>query len=130
MKYISVSSAPQPAGPYSQAVLSDDGTVYISGQLPIDPETGTITAKTPPAQARQALTNIQSILAGADLTLKDVLRVGVFITDMSSFADVNEVYAEFFPDGFPARSVIGVVSLPHAAAQVEIEVTAQHPARV
>lgn len=114
--------APAAIGPYSQAVVFGD-TVYVSGQLPIDAEAGKITAKTAKEQTRQSLKNIEYILAEENLTLSDVLKVTVLLSDISNFQDMNEVYAEFFKEPFPARVAYEVAALP-AGALVEIDVIA------
>lgn len=114
--------APAAIGPYSQAVVFGN-TVYISGQLPIDAEAGKITAETAKEQTRQSLKNIEYILAEENLTLSDVLKVTVLLSDISNFQDMNEVYAEFFKEPFPARVAYEVAALP-AGALVEIDVIA------
>ena len=114
--------APAAIGPYSQAVVFGD-TVYVSGQLPIDAEAGKITAETAKEQTRQSLKNIEYILAEENLTLSDVLKVTVLLSDISNFQDMNEVYAEFFKEPFPARVTYEVAALP-AGALVEIDVIA------
>lgn len=114
--------APAAIGPYSQAVVFGD-TVYVSGQLPIDAEAGKITAETAKEQTRQSLKNIEYILAEENLTLSDVLKVTVLLSDISNFQDMNEVYAEFFKEPFPARVAYEVAALP-AGALVEIDVIA------
>jgi 2-iminobutanoate/2-iminopropanoate deaminase len=114
--------APAAIGPYSQAVVFGD-TVYVSGQLPIDAQAGKITAKTAKEQTRQSLKNIEYILAEENLTLSDVLKVTVLLSDISNFQDMNEVYAEFFKEPFPARVAYEVAALP-AGALVEIDVIA------
>lgn len=124
-KQISVSGAPVPVGAYSQAVVDDGGTVYVSGQLPIDPDRPGILAADLADQTRQALSNVSVILAGAGLTLADVVRVGVYLTDMTRFAAFNAAYAEFFGEAAPARSAIGVAALPHPAALIEIDAVAR-----
>ncbi|GEN50148.1 Rid family detoxifying hydrolase [Alkalibacterium pelagium] len=114
--------APAAIGPYSQAVIFGN-TVYVSGQLPIDAEAGKITAETAKEQTRQSLKNIEYILAEENLTLSDVLKVTVLLSDISNFQDMNEVYSEFFKEPFPARVAYEVAALP-AGALVEIDVIA------
>ena len=114
--------APAAIGPYSQAVVFGD-TVYVSGQLPIDAEAGKITAETAKEQTRQSLKNIEYILAEENLTLSDVLKVTLLLSDISNFQDMNEEYAEFFKEPFPARVAYEVAALP-AGALVEIDVIA------
>ena len=119
---ISTTAAPAAIGPYSQAI--DGGSVVItSGQLPIDPATGAFPEGIQ-AQTRQSLTNVKAILEEAGLTMDDVLKTTVFLSDMNNFGAMNEVYAAFFTEGsFPARSAVEVARLPKDAL-VEIEVIA------
>ena len=120
MKPISTSNAPAAIGPYSQAVDSGAGLVFLSGQLPIDPATGAFPEGGIQAQTRQSLRNVQAILAAAGLSLANVVKTTVFLADMGDFAAMNEVYAEFFAEPFPARSAVAVKSVPKGAL-VEIE---------
>ena len=122
MKAINTTNAPAAIGPYSQAIESC-GTVYVSGQLPIDPATGEFAQGGIQAEARQSLTNIKNILAEAGLTMQNVVKVTVLLADISNFAAVNEVYAEFFQAPYPARSAFAVAALPKGA-NVEIEAIA------
>lgn len=122
MKAISTSAAPAAIGPYSQAI-EGNGTVYVSGQLPINPATGAFAEGGIKEQARQSLTNIKNILAEAGLTMSNVAKVTVLLADINDFAAVNEVYAEFFSAPYPARSAFAVAALPKAAA-IEIEAIA------
>ena len=122
MNVISTTAAPAAIGPYSQAIEAN-GTVYVSGQLPIDPATGEFAPGGIQAQARQSLTNMRNILAEAGLTMQNVVKVTVLLADIADFAAVNEVYAEFFSAPFPARSAFQVAALPKGAA-VEIEAIA------
>lgn len=109
-------------GPYSDAIRSG-GFVFVSGQLGLDPSTGALIGPGAAEQARQALENIQSILNAAGLTLDDVVKASVYLTDMRDFKAVNEVYAQFFTPPYPARCCVQVAALP-AQAAVEIEVMA------
>ena len=120
MKSISTSNAPAAIGPYSQAVDSGAGLVFLSGQLPIDPATGAFPEGGIQAQTRQSLRNVQAILAAAGLSMANVVKTTVFLADMGDFAAMNEVYAEFFAEPFPARSAVAVKSVPKGAL-VEIE---------
>jgi 2-iminobutanoate/2-iminopropanoate deaminase len=120
MKPISTSNAPAAIGPYSQAVDSGAGLVFLSGQLPIDPATGAFPEGGIQAQTRQSLRNVQAILAAAGLSMANVVKTTVFLADMGDFAAMNEVYAEFFAEPFPARSAVAVKSVPKGAL-VEIE---------
>lgn len=122
MNAISTTNAPAAIGPYSQAIEAN-GTVYVSGQLPIDPATGNFAEGGIQAEARQSLTNIKNILAEAGLTMKNVAKVTVLLADISNFAAVNEVYAEFFEAPYPARSAFAVAALPKGA-NIEIEAIA------
>ncbi len=122
MKELSTKNAPAAIGPYSQGIESN-GFVYVSGQLPIDPATGQFAEGGIQAEARQSLTNIKNILAEAGLTMRDVVKVTVLLSDLNDFTAVNEVYAEFFEDPYPARSAYAVAALPKGA-DIEIEAIA------
>lgn len=121
-KVISTSKAPAAIGPYSQAIQVGN-LVFASGQIPIDPATGSFVAGGVKEQARQSLTNVKAILDEAGLTLDNVVKTTMFLADMNDFADVNAVYAEFFAEPYPARSAVAVKTLPKGAL-VEIEVIA------
>ena len=121
-KVISTSKAPAAIGPYSQAIQVGN-LVFASGQIPIDPATGSFVEGGVKEQARQSLTNVKAILEEAGLTLDNVVKTTVFLADMNDFADVNAVYAEFFGEPYPARSAVAVKTLPKGAL-VEIEVRA------
>lgn len=116
---IATQQAPAAIGPYSQAVEAN-GTVYVSGQLPIDPLTGSFAEGGIKELAAQSLTNIKHILAQAGLTMDNVVKTSVFLADMADFAEMNEVYARFFSAPYPARSAVAVKTLPKNA-RVEIE---------
>ena len=119
---ISTSQAPAAIGPYAQAV-ENNGLVITSGQLPIDPATGTFHEGIQ-AQTRQSLTNVKAILTEAGTDMDHVLKTTVFLSDMNNFAAMNEVYATFFTEGsYPSRSAVEVARLPKDAL-VEIEVIA------
>ncbi len=120
MKAIQTEKAPAAIGPYSQAVDSGAGVVFVSGQLPIDPATGVFPEGGVKEQTRQSLTNAKAILNAAELELSDVVKTTVFLADMADFAAMNEVYASFFSAPFPARSAVAVKDLPKGAL-VEIE---------
>ena len=120
MNAIHTDKAPAAIGPYSQAIDSGQGIVFVSGQLPIDPATGAFPAGGVKEQTRQSLTNARAILEAAGLSLKQVVKTTVFLADMADFAAMNEVYAEFFAAPFPARSAVAVKTLPKGAL-VEIE---------
>ena len=121
-KVISTTKAPSAIGPYSQAIEMN-GFVYTSGQIPIDPATGTIVEGGIKEQTRQSLLNVRAVLEEAGLTMAHVVKTTVFMADMNDFADMNGVYAEFFAEPFPARSAVAAKSLPKGAL-VEIEVVA------
>ena len=119
---IHTENAPAAIGPYSQAIQAGN-TVYVSGQLPIDPATGAFAGEDIAAQTRQSLTNIRSILAGAGYSMTDVVKTTVLLADIADFAAMNAVYAEFFAAPFPARAAFQVAALPKNAL-VEIECVA------
>lgn len=119
---IHTENAPAAIGPYSQAIQAGN-TVYVSGQLPIDPATGAFAGADIAAQTRQSLTNIRSILAGAGYSMTDVVKTTVLLADIADFAAMNAVYAEFFAAPFPARAAFQVAALPKNAL-VEIECVA------
>lgn len=120
MKPIHSDKAPAAIGPYSQAISSGTGLVFVSGQLPIDPATGAFPEGGVKEQTHQSLTNAAAILEAAGLSLKNVVKTTVFLADMADFAAMNEVYAQFFTAPFPARSAVAVKTLPKGAL-VEIE---------
>ena len=121
-KVIKTAKAPSAIGPYSQAIQVGN-LVYTSGQIPIDPSTGAFVEGGIKEQTRQSLQNVKSILEEAGLTMCDVLKTTVFMSDMNDFAEMNAVYAEFFTEPYPARSAVAVKTLPNGAL-VEIEVVA------
>lgn len=125
MKAISTTHAPAAIGPYSQAIVAGN-TVYVSGQLPIDPATGEFAQGDIKALATQSLTNIKNILATEGMTMSDVVKVTVLLRDITDFAAVNEVYAQFFTAPYPARSAFAVAALPKGA-DIEIEAIAVKP---
>lgn len=120
MKAIKTDKAPAAIGPYSQAIDSGCGLVFVSGQLPIDPATGAFPEGGVKEQTRQSLLNASAILQAAGLGLSDVVKTTVFLADMGDFAAMNEVYASFFTEPFPARSAVAVKTLPKGAL-VEVE---------
>jgi 2-iminobutanoate/2-iminopropanoate deaminase len=122
MEVISTKKAPAAIGPYSQAIQVGN-LVYTSGQIPIDPATGTFVEGGIIEQTRQSLTNVKAILEEAGLMMANVIKTTVFMADMNDFADMNSVYAEFFKEPYPARSAVAVKTLPKGAL-VEIEVIA------
>jgi 2-iminobutanoate/2-iminopropanoate deaminase len=112
-------NAPAAVGPYSHAVRSG-GFLFLSGQTPLDPATGKLVEGHVGEQTRQCLRNLEAVCKAAGASLGDAVRCGIFVTDMSTFGEVNAAYAEFFSDQPPARSTVGVAALP-VGAQVEIE---------
>ena len=118
-KVIHTDKAPKAIGPYSQAIEAN-GFVYTSGQLPIDPATGRFPEGGVKEQTRQSLLNAQAILREAGLEMQNVVKTLVFLASMDDFAAMNEVYATFFSEPYPARSAVAVKTLPKGAL-VEIE---------
>lgn len=119
---ISTAHAPAAIGPYSQAIRAGD-TVYVSGQLPIDPATGAFAGEDITAQTHQSLTNIRSILNAAGLSMADVVKTTVLLKNIGDFAAMNAVYAGFFSEPYPARAAFQAAALPRDAL-VEIECVA------
>ena len=120
---ISTPKAPAAVGPYSQAIKAGN-TIYVSGQLPLDPKTGAFPGNDIASQTKQSLENVKAVLAEAGCTMEDVFKTTVFIKDMNDFAAINEVYATYFTgDVLPARSCVEVARLPKDV-KVEIEVIA------
>jgi len=122
MKAIHTNNAPAAIGPYSQAI-EVNGFVFASGQTPIDPKTGNFVEGGIKEQTAQALTNAGNILKEAGTDLAHVVKTTVYLADMADFAAMNEVYATFFSQPFPARSAVAVKELPKGA-RVEVEVLA------
>lgn len=118
-KIISTTKAPAAIGPYSQGIKIGD-MMFVSGQLPINSETGEIPEKVE-EQAKQSLENLKNILVEAGLTMEDVVKTTVFLKDLNNFVAVNEVYASFFKGDYPARSAVQVARLPK---DVEVEIEA------
>lgn len=119
--------APTPVGPYSQAVVATGATLYVSGQIGLNPRTRTmISAINAGEQAHQAFTNFKSVVEASGATMADVVKVTIFLADMAYFADVNEVMKSFFETPYPARSTVGVAGLP-LGALVELEGIVQLP---
>ena len=116
---INTDRAPAAIGPYSQAVRRGD-TVYLSGQIPLDPNSGLLVEGDIEAQARRAFDNLRAVCEAAGGSLDDVVRLGLYLTDLGQFAAVNAVMADYFVAPYPARSTIGVASLPRGA-QFEVD---------
>lgn len=119
---IHTENAPAAIGPYSQGIKAGN-TIYVSGQLPIDPATGEFAGTDIAAQTRQSLTNIQNILAAAGTDMSKVVKTTVLLADITEFGAMNEVYAEFFQEPYPARAAFQVAAIPKGA-KVEIEAIA------
>lgn len=122
MEEINTHTAPPSIGPFSQAIR-DDGRIYVSGQGPVDPESGEIVGDTIEEQTRRTLENVTAILEAADRSLEDVVKATVFVRDMDDYDAVNDVYADYMTPPYPARSAIEVADLP-IDIDVEIEVVA------
>jgi 2-iminobutanoate/2-iminopropanoate deaminase len=116
---VTAEGAPQAAGPYSHAVKSG-GLVFLSGQTPVDPATGKLVEGSIGDQTRRCLDNLAIVAAASGASLEDAVRMGIYVTDISVFKDVNEAYGTYFPSDPPARSTIGVAALP-LGAEVEID---------
>ena len=116
---VSTSAAPAAIGPYSQAVRAGN-TLWLSGQIPLDPATKELVQGDIETQARRVFDNIKAVVAAAGANLDAVVKTTIFLTDLSHFALVNKVMAEYFREPYPARSTVGVASLPRGA-QVEVE---------
>ncbi len=121
-KAVSTQSAPAAIGPYSQAIQAGS-TVYVSGQLPIDPALGVFPGEDITAQTRQSLLNIQAILTEAGMTMANVVKTTVLLADIADFSAMNEVYSTFFSAPYPARAAFQAAALPKGA-KVEIEAVA------
>lgn len=118
---IQTDMAPAAVGPYSQAVAVTGGkTVYVSGQIGLDPKTGELVSDNFEAQVRQCFTNLIAIIEAAGGSLEQVVKINLFLTDLSKFASVNAIMAEVMDEPYPARSTLGVASLPKNA-QFEVE---------
>ncbi len=121
-KIISTTAAPSAIGPYSQAVVVN-GTLYASGQIPIDPATGNVDGSDIKAQAHRVFKNIGAVLKAAGKDYKDVVKTTVFLTDLADFNIVNEIYGEYFKAPYPARSCVQVAALPKGV-RIETEIIA------
>ncbi len=117
---IATGNAPRAIGPYSQGIASGEGLVFTAGQIPLIPATGALAVGDIKVQTRQALENVRAILEAGGSGLSAVVKTTVFMTDLSEFSAMNEVYAEFFRDAPPARSTVQVSRLPRDV-RVEIE---------
>lgn len=119
---IETDNAPQPIGPYSQAVIAEGRFIFVSGQIPLNPD-GTLTVMDIRSQTRQAILNIKAILESAGATLDNVVKTTVLLTDLENFSEMNEVYNEFFGSSKPARAAYQVARLPKDVL-IEIEAIA------
>jgi 2-iminobutanoate/2-iminopropanoate deaminase len=122
-KTVSSDRAPKAIGPYSQAIDCGD-TVYLAGQIPLDPATGQMVGDTIEAQTEQVLKNLRAVLEASGLTMDHVVKTTVFMTDLKEFPKMNEVYARFFTRNPPARATVQVSALPRGA-RIEIEAVAR-----
>ena len=118
-KIIATKTAPQAIGTYSQAVQTGQ-TVYVSGQIPLNPETMTLIDGDIAEQTRQVFRNLDAIAEAAGGTLKDYIKLNIFLTDLSNFQTINQVMEEFFQQPYPARAALGISALPKGA-EVEID---------
>jgi 2-iminobutanoate/2-iminopropanoate deaminase len=116
---VTAPGAPAAIGPYCHAVVAGE-LLFCSGQIPLDPESGELVGDSAGAQARRCLENLQAVCRAAQTTLARAVRVTVYMTDLSAFAELGEVYAVFFPEDPPARVTVGVAALPKGA-MVEID---------
>jgi len=121
-RLIYTEKAPRPVGPYSQAV-ENNGLIFVSGQIPVDPATGSIVGGTIRDQTRQVLQNINNILAAGGYSMKDVVKCTCLLKNINDFRDMNEEYTTYFKGELPARAVYEVCNLPLGAA-IEIEAIA------
>ncbi|MCK0744711.1 RidA family protein [Chromohalobacter nigrandesensis] len=116
---INTEQAPAAIGPYSQAIKAGN-TVYMSGQIPLDPKTMELTSQEFEAQARQVFTNLQAVCHEAAGSMQDIVKLNIYLTDLSNFAVVNQIMEEYFQAPYPARAAVGVKELPKGS-QVEAE---------
>lgn len=118
-KIIKTTKAPAPIGPYNQAILIND-TLYVSGQIPLDPDKGELVKGNVDDQTLQVMKNLEAILKAADMSFADVVKCSIFITNMKDFPRINEVYGGFFSSDPPARETIQVCALP---MNVDVEIS-------
>ncbi|TPV33473.1 RidA family protein [Paucihalobacter ruber] len=118
---INTKQAPAPIGPYNQAVLVNN-TLYTSGQIAINPETGDLVTQTIEAETKQVMENLKAVLAAADMNFENVVKVSIFISDMEMFSNINQVYGQYFNETTaPARETVQVANLPK---YVNVEISA------
>jgi len=118
-KTINIKNAPKPIGPYSQAVLVNN-TLFVSGQIPIDPFTGKLINTNIEAQTKQVMENVKAILKEAKMGMDNVVKASIFVSDLNNFKAVNEIYATYFSDNPPARETVEISRLP---MDVDIEIS-------
>jgi 2-iminobutanoate/2-iminopropanoate deaminase len=119
-KIINTTNAPAPIGPYSQAVLKN-GTLYVSGQIAINPATGKLELSDIKTETKMVMENLKAILTEAGMDFSNILKCSIFISDMNNFAQINEVYGSYFDNDFPARETVEVSVLPK---NVNVEISA------
>lgn len=120
-KIITTPNAPAPIGPYSQAILNN-GTLYISGQIPINPETNDLISSSIKDETTQVMKNLEAVLNAANMTFKNIVKTSIFISDMRNFSEINAVYATYFNEATaPARETVEVANLPK---YVNVEISA------
>ena len=122
-KIINYQNAPKPIGAYSQAVLKN-GTLYASGQIAINPQTGELNVGTIEEETKQVMENIKNVLLGADMNFSNLVKCSIFLSDMNYFEQVNKIYASYFNEAPPARETVAVLGLPKGV-NVEISFIAQ-----
>ena len=122
-KIIVTSQAPQPVGPYSQAVIKDD-VLYVAGQIALDPQSGNLVNQSIETETRQVLENVKAVVTAAGMTLADVMTVTVYLTDLRDFNAMNGIYGQYFKVNPPARTTVQVAALPRNA-RIEISVIAE-----
>ncbi len=127
-RVVSTSAAPAAIGPYSQGIATQDGLVFVAGQIPLDPGTGKIVEGDIAAQTRRVMENLKAILEAAGTGLDHVVKTTVYLQDLGEFAAMNEVYARYFLSAPPARSTVEVARLPRDV-RVEIDAIASVPGR-
>lgn len=118
-KVLQIPGAPAPIGPYSQAILKND-TLYVSGQIPLDPVTGELVNESVEASTRQVMENMCALLKEADMTTEDIVKCSIFLKNLDNFNVVNKIYGEYFRSNPPARETVQVAKLP---LDVEVEIS-------
>lgn len=125
MHELETDDAPASIGPFSQGIVTGD-TIHVSGQGPVDPDTGDVIEGSPAEQTRRTLENVDAILRAGDASLDDIVKTTVFLKDMRYYDEVNDVYGDLLSEPYPARSAVEVVKLP-VDIDVEIEAVAARP---